>query len=314
MTAYLVYDVFTDTAFGGNPLAVIPDATGSTRALLQKIAREFNFSETTFVYPPEDPAHTARVRIFTPTQEVPFAGHPTSGPRWRWPNSGRSGEMVLELGVGPIACTVTGAARFRTTRPLERLHTPEVATVARPAWALPRATSAPIAAPPVMASVGLPFVFAESRPLALARCARHRRLPRAGALYPSSFDFAVAVYVRTKARCGCACSRRSTTSPKTRPREAPRRRSAHCWRTRTARLTLDIAQGVEMGRPSRILVEAPGASVGVAVAGSARRSWRGGSPLGLQRTAPIVYSEATKAERAHERNRSSPVPRPRACA
>ena len=79
MPRYLVYDVFTETPFGGNQLAVFPEAEKLPQDKLQKIAREFNFSETTFVYPPENPAHTAKVRIFTPTMEVPFAGHPTIG-------------------------------------------------------------------------------------------------------------------------------------------------------------------------------------------------------------------------------------------
>ena len=76
---YVVYDVFTDTALAGNPLAVVLDAEGLDLAAMQAIAREFNLSESTFVLPPEDPRHTARVRIFTPDHEMPFAGHPTVG-------------------------------------------------------------------------------------------------------------------------------------------------------------------------------------------------------------------------------------------
>lgn len=72
-------DVFSDRQFGGNPLAVFADAGGLTGAQMQAIAAEFNLAETTFVLPPEDPAHTARVRIFTPRAELPFAGHPNVG-------------------------------------------------------------------------------------------------------------------------------------------------------------------------------------------------------------------------------------------
>lgn len=79
MTAYVTYDVFTDAPFGGNPLAVIPDARGVPETRMQQIAQEFNYSETVFVLPPEDPVNTARLRIFTPTVEVPFAGHPLIG-------------------------------------------------------------------------------------------------------------------------------------------------------------------------------------------------------------------------------------------
>lgn len=72
-------DVFTSQPFGGNPVAVFPDADGLTDDELQQIAREMNLSETVFVFPPSDPAAVARLRIFTPTQEIPFAGHPVLG-------------------------------------------------------------------------------------------------------------------------------------------------------------------------------------------------------------------------------------------
>jgi trans-2,3-dihydro-3-hydroxyanthranilate isomerase len=72
-------DVFTDCPFGGNPVAVFPDAQELNDDQLQQIAREMNLSETVFVFPPSDPAAVARVRIFTPTQEIPFAGHPVLG-------------------------------------------------------------------------------------------------------------------------------------------------------------------------------------------------------------------------------------------
>jgi len=76
---YVTVDVFTDRMFGGNPLAVVLDAEGLSTAQMQAIALEFNYSETTFVLPPEKSAHTAKVRIFTPRTEVPFAGHPNVG-------------------------------------------------------------------------------------------------------------------------------------------------------------------------------------------------------------------------------------------
>ena len=77
--AFVTVDVFTDRQFGGNPLAVVPDGRGLTAAQMQAIASEFNLSETTFVLPPQDAAHTAHVRIFTPRAELPFAGHPNVG-------------------------------------------------------------------------------------------------------------------------------------------------------------------------------------------------------------------------------------------
>src|SRR3546814_12357622 len=77
--AFETVDVFTDTAFGGNPLAVVFGADGLPTDTLQRIAREFNYSETTFVLPPADPANTARVRVFSTKREMPFAGHQNVG-------------------------------------------------------------------------------------------------------------------------------------------------------------------------------------------------------------------------------------------
>jgi trans-2,3-dihydro-3-hydroxyanthranilate isomerase len=76
---FVTLDVFTERRFGGNPLAVFPNADGLSGAEMQAIAAEFNLSETSFVLPPADPRHTARVRIFTPRSEHPFAGHPNVG-------------------------------------------------------------------------------------------------------------------------------------------------------------------------------------------------------------------------------------------
>src|SRR2546421_3732248 len=76
---FFIADVFTSRPFTGNQLAVFPDAQGLSDRAMQSIAREFNFAETTFVLPPGDSRHAARVRIFTPKAELPFAGHPTIG-------------------------------------------------------------------------------------------------------------------------------------------------------------------------------------------------------------------------------------------
>ncbi|HET7773580.1 MAG TPA: PhzF family phenazine biosynthesis isomerase, partial [Burkholderiaceae bacterium] len=76
---YITCDVFTRQRFGGNPLAVVFDADALDVEAMQRIAGEFNYSETAFILKPADPAHTARVRIFTPESELPFAGHPTVG-------------------------------------------------------------------------------------------------------------------------------------------------------------------------------------------------------------------------------------------
>src|SRR5207344_2782758 len=107
---YFTADVFTDRKFGGNPLAVFPNATGIAPELMPQIAREFNYSETTFVLPPSDASHTARVRIFTPGGELPFAGHPTVGTAYALATLGRIPaqvrDIVFEEGVGPIPVRV----------------------------------------------------------------------------------------------------------------------------------------------------------------------------------------------------------------
>src|ERR1700730_2518884 len=87
---FFTVDVFTDRQFGGNPLAVFPDARGLTAPQMQAIAAEFNLAETTFVLPPQDPAHTAQVRIFTPKAEMPFAGHPNVGTAFVLARAGQS--------------------------------------------------------------------------------------------------------------------------------------------------------------------------------------------------------------------------------
>lgn len=106
-------DVFTDTRFGGNPLAVFPDARGLSAEQMQRICREFNLSETVFVLPPEHASHARRVRIFTPGRELPFAGHPTVGTAFLLAATGMipltEGEthIVLGEGVGPVPVTIS---------------------------------------------------------------------------------------------------------------------------------------------------------------------------------------------------------------
>jgi trans-2,3-dihydro-3-hydroxyanthranilate isomerase len=117
---YAIYDVFTGTQLAGNPLAVVFDGEGLSDSRMQAIAGEFNLSETVFVRPPDNPAHTANLRIFTPGRELPFAGHPTVGAAVALAER-QHGEgqldlvSVLEEKVGPVRCAVRlgkGAANF----------------------------------------------------------------------------------------------------------------------------------------------------------------------------------------------------------
>lgn len=107
---YHTTDVFTDRIFGGNPLAVFPDARGLETATMQRVAAEINYSQTTFVFPPDDPANTHRVRIFTPQTELHFAGHPTVGTAFVLARTGRlpSGtpEVRFEEGIGTVPVAI----------------------------------------------------------------------------------------------------------------------------------------------------------------------------------------------------------------
>src|SRR5204862_7456747 len=101
-------DAFTGARFAGNPLAVVLDSDGLDAAAMQAIAREFNLSETVFVVPAANGAHRARVRIFTPAIEIPFAGHPTIGTAvlLRRIDAAGDGELILEEDVGDVRCVV----------------------------------------------------------------------------------------------------------------------------------------------------------------------------------------------------------------
>ena len=110
--AFQILDVFTDRPFGGNQLAVLPEASGLADAKMQAVAAEFGFSETTFVLPPTRPGHDCRVRIFTPRHEMPFAGHPTVGTAIALANLGRApgGRVVMEQIAGTVAVEILGGS------------------------------------------------------------------------------------------------------------------------------------------------------------------------------------------------------------
>ena len=185
-------DVFTDATFGGNPLGVFPDAAHLPSELMQKVALEMNLSETVFLGPPETPEGTARVRIFTPEVEVPFAGHPTVGAAIYLATTesvrARAGldadgngetRLLLEENVGPVPAVVRydgGVpvfAQFTTAVLPERRESPQslerlAAMVGLEAGDLGGNAPAPL--PPAMVSCGLPFhVIPVRTPTALRR-------------------------------------------------------------------------------------------------------------------------------------------------
>ena len=179
-------DVFTKVRFGGNQLAVFPDARGLDPALMQVIAREFNFSETTFVLPPTDPKHTRRVRIFTPGSELPFAGHPTVGTAFVLATlgaielSGADTDIIFEEGVGPVPVTIRSENGTPGFAQLTAARLPEFGPPAPSATDLARVLGLEAgdvldgAFSPEAASCGVPFLFVPLKDRATLARARVR--------------------------------------------------------------------------------------------------------------------------------------------
>jgi len=126
---FVTLDVFTDKRFAGNPLAVVLEPDGLDTVAMQQIAREFNLSETVFVWPPEDKGHRAKLRIFTPGRELPFAGHPTVGTAVllaRLDGGGDARSFVLEENIGLVPCrTLRSGEGGHATFDIPRLPAPE---------------------------------------------------------------------------------------------------------------------------------------------------------------------------------------------
>ena len=180
---YHLLDVFTDKPFGGNQLAVFPDPPLDLSAdTMQQIAKELNLSETTFVFPPDDPRHDFRVRIFTPAAELPMAGHPTIGTAWLLQHIGAvqsPGRVVFEEGIGPIPVTLEDKAEGGIDKVWMRQMTPRFLDVIDDRRAVAQMLSldesdlhdgAPIQA----MSAGLPFLFVALKSLEAAERARLR--------------------------------------------------------------------------------------------------------------------------------------------
>lgn len=266
MRDYLVYDVFTDTPFGGNQLAVFPDASDLPEEALQHIAAEFNFSEVTFVYPPQDPANTAKVRIFSPTLEIPFAGHPTIGTAVALSDLGHGPDMVLELGIGPLDCRAeNGSAWFTTHQTLEILDQPSVALVAR-ALGISADAILTTTHPPVMATLGLAFTITELDCRdTLAAIGPDVSAIREGAeKHPAGLDFAQFAYARE----GDVVHARMFAPLDNIPEDPATGSACATLGALLARLggqdvTLRIHQGDDMGRPSVIGVATEGDAVTV---------------------------------------------------
>jgi len=165
---YLHYDVFTDHVFGGNQLAVVLDGRGLSTETMQAIAKEMNFSETTFVLPPEQDGTDVRMRIFTPGQELPMAGHPTIGSTFALARSGviarGRDRFVFGLGVGPVPVDLTWKGDDLIfawmTQPTPAFAEPMGdRAMAAAALSVPAGAIAGTGLPVQIVSAGVPFLF-----------------------------------------------------------------------------------------------------------------------------------------------------------
>ncbi len=272
---FVTVDVFTAERFAGNQLAVIPDARDLSDDQMQAIAAEFGYSEVTFVLPPDDPANTARVRIFTPTAEVPFAGHPNVGTAFvlggqkeifgRKPGN----KLRFEEKAGLVEVTLLSengiltGARIVAPRPLAVGPAIDAATIAACASLGSEALS-DLSHPPVGLSVGLPFAVAELTDLDTLSRARPNvsAFHDANTRYPLAEDsFSLFLYARTRERPWQIRAR--MFAPLDNVIEDPATGSASAalgaylvslLPQADAEIEIAIEQGVEMGRRSIITV------------------------------------------------------------
>jgi trans-2,3-dihydro-3-hydroxyanthranilate isomerase len=260
-------DVFTDRRFGGNQLAVVLDAESIDDATMQSLAAEFNFSETTFVLPPTDGANSARIRIFNRKTEMTFAGHPMVGTAFvlalERPDLMR---LAFEVPAGVVRVEVVRAdhgapvgARVAAPQPLSLGEEVSVETVAD-CVGLTAADIVTATHRPIVASVGNPYVIAEVTDAALARCLPDlKAFGEALAARPHfGKRFSLHVYARDGQRL-----RARMFAPLAGTWEDPATGSANAplaclllQRAGGGHAEFEIHQGVEMGRPSLLMVSA----------------------------------------------------------
>jgi trans-2,3-dihydro-3-hydroxyanthranilate isomerase len=271
---FVTVDVFAEQRFGGNPLAVFPDARGLGEAEMQALAAEFNLSETTFVLPPENPQNRARVRIFTPRKELPFAGHPNVGTGFvlarRDPKPPE--HYTFEEGAGLVRVRALrgqdgaiNGARISAPRSLSIGDEIPVDVVAACAG-IAEEEIATTAHTPLVASVGLPFVIAQLTSVDVLAHARPDidALRRAAERFPGApRDFALHLYALRDGEATRPATR--MFAPLGGILEDPATGSANAALAALltslapgahADLAYDIVQGIEMGRPSRIYATA----------------------------------------------------------
>ncbi len=267
---YVTVDVFTDRAFGGNPLAVILDAAGLSTAQMQAIASEFNYSETTFVLPPQNSAHDAQVRIFTVREEIPFAGHPNVGTAFVLATQAAKppARLVFEEKAGLVPVEILQedgrpvGAELTAPQPLKRLSQFSAEQAAACASLLPADVKTD-RHPPQIVSVGLPFLVAELA----SREALRRARPDAAAFartFPCDGSDAVYLYTRDVPPGEAPCDLQArmfhpgsgglTEDPATGSATvAAAALLADLSDAADGELSLRVGQGVDMGRPSLLL-------------------------------------------------------------
>lgn len=257
-------DVFTDVRFGGNPLAVLPYAEGLSSQQMQQIATEFNYSESTFVLPGKD-EYTKNVRIFTPTHEVPFAGHPNIGTAFTLATIGDFANFANELNIvfeekaGPVPISI----RKTPSDIWCELKAPETLSIGKPisvdliasALSLTPEDIATDVHQPIVASVGLPFIMVELKDRTALENARSY-MPAIDEIEAKGIRPDILIYIHSEDEFDI---RARVFAPLDNVPEDPATGSANCalvamlahykaeiqgeasWR---------IAQGVEMKRPS----------------------------------------------------------------
>ena len=276
---YETVDVFTDTRFGGNPLAVFWDAAGMTTGEMQALAAEMNYSETTFVLPPDDPANTARVRIFNRTGEMPFAGHPNVGTACVLARLGVATEEPLRFEEisGLVEVRLTGASHAEIDAPqvLQTFEPLPSAGIAQCLSLKPDDVDTSTH-DPIRASVGVDFVFAELMSGALARAVPDLAAYRALVDQYPPLGGRLSIFLYTRQGDGDGIAARMF-APLAGTWEDPATGSANATLaalrlsfTDERELAYRAVQGVEMGRRSELAVRAWRAQDGIraAVGGS----------------------------------------------
>ncbi len=265
---FVTWDVFTTRAYAGNPLAIVMDADHLTTAQMQTIAREFNLSETVFVMPPRDPNNTARLRIFFPTAEIPFAGHPTIGTALYLAQSSATDDGILskilleeEAGLVPVTLSERAGRITAEFRAPVLPFAPDGATVAEPAM-LAKALGVESGAigfgghTPAVWEGGPRFLYIPVADLATLAAARPQEPAWSQVMALAGVDSAY-LYTMT----GPTAVQARMFSPTAGIPEDPATGSAAAILSAQLQASgmlhspaalLDITQGVEMGRPGQL--------------------------------------------------------------